>query len=71
VVEIEGVVKAPVAILAPPVDAVYQSTVPVQPVVDRFTVPVPHLLPFTAAKFVVTTLTVTVEVAAHAAGAPT
>ncbi len=33
---------------APPVETVYQFTVPAQPVTDNATVPVPHLDPGTA-----------------------
>lgn len=41
-----GVVKlVPVAVAAPPVEAVYQFTVPALAVAPNVTVPVPHVLP--------------------------
>jgi hypothetical protein len=67
----DGVVKdEPVKREAPPVDAAYQFTVPVQPEVDKTTVPVPHLEALTAVMLLVVTVTVTGAVAAQAAGAP-
>lgn len=71
VLDIDGVVKvAPVPIGDPPDAFAYQFIVPVHPVVERVTVPVPQRLAPVPVMLLETTLTVTVDVAAQAAGDP-